>query len=183
MTAEGVDLQLVAGGDVHLVPDLAAGLAAGRVPTLAGGRYFLLEPPHDICPPGVERAVEKMIALGYTPIITHPERYRWIESKMGVMRTLREMGCLFQVTAASLTGRFGEHALAWSERFLRDGLADIIASDAHHARDRRPGLSAARDVAAKWVGAALADRMVSHIPFAVLRGHAPEAILLLRTAA
>lgn len=182
LARENIELALAAGGDVHLTFDMAARLESGRAPTLAGGKYFLLEPPHEICPPGVERAVEKVIERGYTPIITHPERYRWIEAKMGVMWTLREMGCLFQITAASLTGRFGRDALRWSEYFLKEGMGDVIASDAHHARDRRPGLSAARDVAAQWVGRALADRMVSHIPFAILRGHPPETIALIRTA-
>jgi hypothetical protein len=55
---EGIPLRLVAGADVHMVPDLIAGLRAGlrsgRIPSIAGSRYVLVEPPHHTAPPQLE---------------------------------------------------------------------------------------------------------------------------------
>ena len=55
---EGIPLRLVAGADVHMVPDLIAGLRAGlrsgRIPSIAGSRYVLVEPPHHTAPPQPE---------------------------------------------------------------------------------------------------------------------------------
>ena len=42
---EGIALKLTLGADAHLTPELLGRLKAGTAPSLAGGRYFLLEPP------------------------------------------------------------------------------------------------------------------------------------------
>ena len=68
---KGIALQLVTGADVHLVPGLVEGLNGGRVPTLHGSRYVLLEPSHTTPPPRFEESVFNLIAAGYTPVITH----------------------------------------------------------------------------------------------------------------
>ena len=75
----GIALTLVSGADVHLVPGLLDGLRAGTVPTLHGSRYVLLEPSHRVRPPRFEESVFELVAAGYTPVITHPERLTWIE--------------------------------------------------------------------------------------------------------
>src|SRR5215475_12275724 len=51
LAIEGIPLQLLSGADVHIVPDLLGGLSDGRIITLAGSRYLLLEPPHHVMPP------------------------------------------------------------------------------------------------------------------------------------
>src|SRR5690348_6471940 len=57
LDAAGIGLRLVEGADVHLDTDLAGAIRGGRVPTLAGSRYLLLEPPHHVAPPGFEQQV------------------------------------------------------------------------------------------------------------------------------
>src|SRR5690606_1801389 len=54
----GIGLSLEIGADIHISPDLPEQIATGNAPTLGGGRYFLLEPPHHVRPPGMERLVE-----------------------------------------------------------------------------------------------------------------------------
>ena len=44
-------LRLTSGADAHLTPELLDRLKKGTAPTLNGGRYFLLEPPHHVAPP------------------------------------------------------------------------------------------------------------------------------------
>ena len=51
---EGIAFLLVAGADVHIVPDLIAGLRSGRIPSIAGSRYVLVEPPRHTAPPQLE---------------------------------------------------------------------------------------------------------------------------------
>ncbi|MDS4069917.1 MAG: CpsB/CapC family capsule biosynthesis tyrosine phosphatase, partial [Candidatus Competibacter sp.] len=52
-----IPLRLTYGADTHIAPDLVAGLREGRVPSLHGSRYFLLEPPHHVAPPRLEETV------------------------------------------------------------------------------------------------------------------------------
>ena len=125
LDARGIALRLVVGADVHLVPGLLDGLRAGTVPTLHGSRYVLLEPSHHVKPPRFEEAVFELVAAGYTPVITHPERLTWIEEHYDVFLRLVRQGAWMQLTAGALTGLFGARAKYWGEKFLGEGHAHL----------------------------------------------------------
>jgi protein-tyrosine phosphatase len=171
---EGIPLKLVVGADVHLVPGLIDGLREGRVPTLHGSRYFLLEPSHTTPPPRFEDSVFNLIASGYTPIITHPERLTWVESHYPAFLRLIEEGAWMQITAGALTGMFGPRAQHWGGRFVAEGHTHIIASDAHSAGRRLPRISEAREMARRLLGDEEAQRLVVDRPQAVLNNQAPN---------
>ena len=115
----GIPLRITYGADTHLAPDLTTGLGNQTIPSLNGGRYFLLEPPHHVAPPRFKESVFALITSGYVPVITHPERLTWIQDHYEVFRDLVRSGAWMQVTAGSLTGRFGSTARYWGERFHR----------------------------------------------------------------
>ena len=171
-----IALTLVDGADVHLVPGLLEGLRAGRVPTLHGSRYVLLEPSHHVRPPRFEESVFELVAAGYTPVITHPERLTWIEDHHEVFPRLVRQGAWLQVTAGALTGLFGKRAKYWGERLLGEGQVHLLASDAHSSGRRAPGLSQARALAERLVGAEEARRLVLDRPQAILDDLAPSQV-------
>jgi tyrosine-protein phosphatase YwqE len=78
--------------------------------------------------------------LNYMPVITHPERLSWIEDHYATFIEMARQGAWLQVTAGSLTGRFGEAARYWGERLLDEGWVHLLATDSHGA-DRRPPLA------------------------------------------
>lgn len=164
----GIPLTLTYASDTHVVPDLLQKLASGAVPTFNGGRYFLLEPPHHVAPPNFEEFVFRVMAAGYVPIVTHPERLSWIEQDYAVFGRLAKQGAWMQLTAGSLTGRFGSGARYWGERMLDEGLVHILATDSHGVERRPPLLAEGVTAAAKWVGMEEARRMVTERPSAVL---------------
>ena len=178
LDSRGIALRLVVGADVHLVPGLIEGLRSGRVPTLHGSRYFLLEPSHTTPPPRFEDSVFNLIASGYTPIITHPERLTWIENHYPVFLRLIEQGAWMQITAGALTGTFGARAKHWGQRFLAEGNTHIIASDAHSAGRRLPRMSDARELARQLLGEEEAQRLVEGRPKAVLENLPPQDVAL-----
>ena len=120
-----IALRLVAGADVHVVPDLAAQLCDGRLPCIEGTRYFLFEPPHHVAPPGLLRVAQETLDAGYVPVLTHPERLTWIEKGYGLICELDEAGVAVQVTAGALTGDFGARVRHWAVRMLDEGRVDI----------------------------------------------------------
>jgi protein-tyrosine phosphatase len=179
----GIALKLVVGADVHLVPGLIDGLKSGRVPTLHGSRYFLLEPSHTTPPPHLEEAVFNLIVAGYTPIVTHPERLSWVESHYPVFLRLIEQGAWMQVTAGALTGVFGRRARYWGERFVGEGHTHLLATDAHSTGRRLPRLTEGLEVARRLVGDKEAGRLVIERPAAVLKDLSPEGFELSPKAA
>lgn len=160
LASRDIDLQLVEGADVHLDQGLADSIRAGRIPTLAGSRYLLLEPPHHVAPPRFEDTVFQLMVAGYVPVITHPERLSWIEGHYGVFQRLVKAGSWMQITAGSVTGRFGKRPRYWAERMLDEHLVHILATDAHHPRRRPPLLAEGREAAANRVGEQEATHMV-----------------------
>jgi protein-tyrosine phosphatase len=175
-TAEGVALQLTSGADAHLTPELLERVKQNTAPTLHGGRYFLLEPPHHVAPPRFEESVFSFIAAGYVPVITHPERLTWIPEHYDVFERLARRGTWMQITSGSLTGRFGGDAQYWGERMLDDGLVHMLATDAHGTRQRPPLLAEGRQAAEKWVGQEEAHRLVHERPQAILDNSPPAEV-------
>lgn len=169
----GIDLDLAYGADTHLAPDLMAGLREGRVPSLHGSRYFLLEPPHHVAPPRFEDVVFGLVTAGYVPVITHPERLTWIHDHYPTFGRLVAAGAWVQLTAGSLTGRFGPAARYWGERLLDEGLTHILATDAHGLKNRPPLLAEGREAAARWVGAEEAVHLVQTRPQGILNDTEP----------
>lgn len=168
LDANQIALKLVDGADIHLVPGLLDGLRAGDVPSINGTRYLLLEPSHHVAPPRFAELVFNLVAAEYVPIITHPERLVWIEDQFPVFQELVRQGAWMQVTAGALTGAFGPRAKHWGERFVREGLTHIIATDAHSTGRRAPVLSRAREIAADWLGHDEALQLTEGRPQAVL---------------
>lgn len=168
LDARGIGLKLVEGADVHLDPELVKGVRGGRVPTLGGSRYLLLEPPHHVAPPRFEDVVFELMAAGLVPVITHPERLSWVETHYDLFSRLSQRGAWMQITAGALTGRFGRRVRYWGERFVGDGHCMVLATDAHHPERRPPLLAEARAAAAVLVGAEEAGHMVVTRPQGVI---------------
>jgi len=172
----GVDLGVTVGADIHLAPDLLRGLQSGSVPCLHGSRYFLLEPPHHVPPPGFEDTVGTFLAAGLVPLITHPERLIWVGDHYQMWRRLVDQGAWIQLTAGSLTGRFGAAARYWGERLLDDGLVHVLASDGHGICQRPPLLHEGVEVVAQRLGETEAQRLVTVRPQGILDNLEPAAM-------
>jgi len=177
LNEEGIGLQLSYGADTHLTPDLLEGLKSGRIPSLAGTRYFLLEPPHHVAPPRFEEFVFNVLTAGYLPVITHPERLTWVEDHYEVFVRLVRAGAWMQVTAGSLTGRFGQRTQYWAERFIDDGIVHILATDSHSVDRRPPLLAEGRDAAARRLGQDEAENLVETRPRGILADLEPNQIV------
>ena len=172
----GIPIRLVSGADVHVVPDLVAQLGVGRALTLNESRYVLFEPPHHLLPPRLEELIFGLQASGYVPILTHPERLFWIEDHYDLIRRLVRNSVLMQITAGSLTGRFGRRPRYWAERMLDDGLCHLLATDAHNAERRAPRMAEARELAAKRLGEKEATNLVLTRPLGILHDVNPTEL-------
>ena len=171
----GVRLHLVAGGDIHVSPDLHRTLGQA-VPTLGGTRYFLYEPPFQIPPPNLLDHTLRIIEAGFVPVITHPERLAWVAERYETFDALNRAGCLVQITAGAVTGRFGRTVEALAMRMFEEGRVDIVASDAHDTARRPPLLREAVERLEPVIGREEALRTVRDRPAAILRDEAMEPL-------
>lgn len=175
---EGIALGLVAGADNHIAPDCVAQLRSGHMLPLADSRYVLIEPPHHVAPQRMEATFFDLLVAGYVPILTHPERLRWIDSQYAMIEKLAGAGVWMQITAGSLAGNFGGRAQYWAERMLDEGCVHILSTDAHDVGRRRPDLARGRELAARRLGEAEAEHLVSTRPRGVLDNVPPSDLPL-----
>lgn len=163
--------KLSLGCDFHLsYENLMSVLATPSRYTITGTNYLLVELSDFSVGPSVSQSLKRLLAIGIVPIITHPERNLALQvNPRGVLEWV-EAGCLVQVTANSLTGRWGRKAQDIAEWLMKRGAAHILATDAHGLDSRPPILSKARDAAQQIVGKAAAEAMVCDHPRAVVSG-------------
>jgi protein-tyrosine phosphatase len=175
LSDSGFRLEIYAGADAYITVDFTARLKSGDILTLADSRYVLIELPQHVGPKLVKQFFFQLLVNGYVPILTHPERLTWIDEQYDVIESLVHSGVWLQLTAGSLLGEFGKAAKYWAERILDDGIAHILATDAHNVTSRPPNLGKGRDAAAKRVGGREADDLVINRPRAVIRNEGPSS--------
>ncbi len=107
--------------------------------------------------------LKRLIDKGYSPLLAHPERYRWCRRKKSRLIKLSKMGCGTMVSARSLM--FEKYA-ATARCLLREGLCHILCSDAHSAHDY-------------ILDSRLKDKVdkVSKVPWHIITNEMPERIL------
>jgi protein-tyrosine phosphatase len=167
--------RILPGADVRFCEDILHQLDAGKLTTIGDGRHFLsIEFPYQGIPYRAEEVLFQLMTRGIVPIISHPERNLEIVERPKRYYEMIRMGCLGQVTAMSLTGRFGHGIRRVVGRFIKKQLVHIIASDAHSINGRPPVLSEALRAAEKIVAKDEARRMVRDYPQAILEGRRPD---------
>jgi protein-tyrosine phosphatase len=165
----GIPLEILVGADYHLTPELISSME--DIITLGdNGRYFLLELPELVVPPNILDILAIFIDKGLTPIITHPERNQHLRRKPGLVKDMAASGCPVQITADSLRGVFGDPVMEAARTFISNGMAHILASDAHWADERPPVLSPALPLVEELSGVETAERLVRDNPARIIRG-------------
>jgi len=177
-----IDLHLVAGADVHLAPGWVDGFRRGDLLTIAQSRYALVELPRHVPPPRFETSLFDLVAAGYVPILTHPERLHWSRAHYDCVRRLVDIGVWMQVTAGALAGGFGSGVRQLAERLLDDRLVHILATDAHDDVRRRPDLKSGFELAAARIGQQSAWELVATRPRGVIENMLPDSLLNLSIA-
>ena len=174
--AAKIACRLVPGADVHIAPDLVAKLKSREALSLNDSRYVLIEPPHHVVPPNIDQFFFNLLAAGYVPILTHPERMTWAERDYHLLVRLVQSGTWMQLTAGSILGKFGPRSKKLSERMLREGLAHIVASDAHDPIVRPPLMGEALQALRSFVGEEEALNLLRVRPQAILDDATPSEI-------
>jgi protein-tyrosine phosphatase len=167
----GIPLTVHPGAELRLDPDLIRKIGSGEILTLNDtGRFALVELPDMFLPRSLEVFFGNMLSQGVTPVICHPERnHSLLRDPMPLFRWV-EIGSLVQITAASVTGRFGSGIRKFSLILLEHGLAHVLGTDAHDPRMRTPVLSGAMEEVKGILGQEAVFRMVKETPRRIVAG-------------
>ena len=169
----GEQITLGLGCDFHLMFDNIED--AQRHPTrytINGHNYLLVEFPDSSISPNTPQTFYQLSLSGMTPIITHPERNPILARQPERMAEWLKAGALIQITAGSLSGRFGQAAEQAAFWLLDHQWVHFLATDAHNTQSRPPQLRPAFDRVAQQYDLATAERLCIANPRAAFYGEA-----------
>ncbi|WP_223870048.1 tyrosine-protein phosphatase [Paenibacillus sabuli] len=150
-----IGVEVLPGQEVRAGRRTLEDAAAGRLLTLGGSRYLLLELPSSMDERTAIELLHELRMVHMLPVIAHPERHKRLATDPEALQRLVEAGALAQVNAASLLGDNGRAIRRAVRAFVRRGLVHAVASDTHNTQRRPPGLAAAYNELAMLGGGAL----------------------------
>ncbi len=161
-----IQLKVIQGADVSVIfkPEEVTDF------TINDTDFILIEFPHTHLPNSAKKIIQNFLDQGLKPIITHPERNPGIMADPKLLETLLQNKVYVQITAGSITGDFGKKSKKCAQYFLQKGLVDIIASDGHSSKYRKPILSKGLKIATDIVGNKSAQQMVFKNPLKIISG-------------
>lgn len=174
LETQAIALRTTLAAEVHPALAVSAPIEELRTRSIAG-RYVLVEVLADSPGPFFASAVTRLGEAGLVPIFGHPERSRAVQRHIGALDAARRDGALVQIVAPSLLGRWGHGARVAAWRLVDTGRADLLASDAHGVRRRRPHLGEAAGLIAERLSPSVVAELTERKPAAVLGEPAEEA--------
>ena len=134
--AKDIPVQLILGAEVFADEELPQLLRQKKIPTMNGSRYLLTEFPVDARPDFFQDMLQSILALGYIPLVAHPERYFAVCETPQIVAPWLDMGCHLQLTGGSILGEYGKTVQRTAACLLQQDFVACIASDAHGLHHR-----------------------------------------------
>ena len=166
----GIGVQLAAAAELRVDPQLIGMAEQKALPLLGhyqGDQVILLEFPHSHIPPGSDKLIQFLAKRGYRAMIAHPERNRELQQAPEKISQLQRLGCLFQLTAASLLGVLGERPMLLAQRYLYEGVFTLVATDCHSLKRRPPQYQQTRDRLSRLLSEDAAQRLLVDTPCSI----------------
>lgn len=167
LKSNNINLQIGYAAEVRVCPDIMIWLSEEKIPFLGeyeGYKILLLEMPHNQVPSGLDNMIRWLIQKNVRPMIAHPERNKEIMANPLKIKPLANAGALFQLTAGAVSGEFGDKSRQAANNLLENGLATILASDAHNLKHRPPELESGRKGAEFILGESKSWDLVLNTP-------------------
>jgi len=143
--AENIPVKILPGMEVYASENILELVKQGRIITLGGSRYILIEFGMEKDLALIDFITDELLALGFVPVIAHPERYPYVQRAPQMAGKWLKAGCLIQANKGSILGAFGRYVQNTALYLLKHNMISFIASDAHGVLQRTTDLSGVFD--------------------------------------
>ncbi len=93
-------------------------------------KFVLIENQWQMEPLNLEQLIFDLQVKGYRPIMAHPERFSYYQSKPARLEALHAK-IPFQINMLSLAGFYGKPAKQLAEHLAKKGMVDYLGTDTH----------------------------------------------------
>lgn len=160
------DMHLYLGSELRFADQGQDWLEQGICRSLNGTEYVLTDFDYQEERGRIMKSLRRMLNAGYKPVLAHAERY--VQMDLKSVRELKESGVIIQVNAGNII-QCGPGAPWRAKRLISMGLADVVASDLHNARQKNT-LTKAYYKVCLYYGKKYADRIFYSNPLKLLQG-------------
>ena len=167
--ADRCGIRIYPGCEYHVNSSIVSNFDEGRCSTLADSPYVLAEYEWQTEASYIRNTVGQLLSAGYQPIIAHVERYECMLKDKDLAADMQDMGALIQVNADAVLGKEGWRLRRYTKYLIRNGFADIVASDSHGISHRSCHMKASYEHVAKKFGNDTADSMFIRVPEKILK--------------
>ena len=133
LRAENIQVEIQAAAEYLLDDGFNEKFEKGDLLTF-GKKYVLIELSYYNPHPDLKGIVFRLQVDGYQVILAHPERYSYWFNDWNKFTELKDRGVLFQLNLVSLAGFYPEPVQKMAEKFIDEGLIDLVGSDMHNVR-------------------------------------------------
>ena len=158
----GIKVNLELGSEILIEPNnitqTVRRMRKGKYPTLAGGKYALVE--FQLCEKdygAISKCIDVITDNGFIPVIAHSEKYCF---KIDQVYELRERGCLLQINYDDIIPLMNDPISKKANIMLNDEMVSFVATDAHRSFRRTPHISDAIDYLYDRYNSEYVDRIV-----------------------
>ena len=138
--AKAYDITVYSGSEVFLNHEYLDMIDNKQFNTLAESHYILVEFDVRRNMDHIDYAEDylyELIVRDYVPIVAHVERYFPKGIDLERVQSWVDMGCYVQINRTSILGTHGDVCRKNAEKLLSNGMAHVIASDAHRSEGHR----------------------------------------------
>jgi tyrosine-protein phosphatase YwqE len=133
LRASGLGLEVVPGAEYYVEIELLRRIERADLLAFGEERYVLFESPVDHPPMMLEDVAFGLRSAGYTPLLAHVERYRFLQGDEERVRHLRRLGVRFQVNHPSFLLPRTSHRGEMARWLYIKGFVDQLGTDMHRA--------------------------------------------------
>ncbi len=172
-----IPLQIAYAAEVRISVEMMELIAQGKIPFLGQFKeqnVLLLEFPHSHILPGSDKLVNWLLKRKIKPIIVHPERNKELQADFTKITPFLKAGCLLQVTAGSLVGKFGKKSQNIAQLLIEKQWAHFIATDAHNLKYRPPDLKEVNAYLTSILGETKARQLLFDNPWSIVKNKFKE---------
>ena len=134
LSKHNIKIKIHLTAEVFYLPNLTK-LVNNKLTTLSN-KFILVEFSSSIFPRNYEEEFYKIQNMNFTPIIAHPERYRFVQNDLSIINDWVSKDFIIQLDAGSLIGHFGKKVQDISWRIVDKYGFHLLGSDAHNNRKR-----------------------------------------------
>lgn len=125
------------GQELFYSQDVAEKLNQGKLLTLAGTSYVLLEFLPGVPYSTIYAAVRELTFAQYRPILAHIERYGVLREP-GRVEELTEAGAYLQMNYRRIGGKWYDGTTHWCRKMLKQRQIHFLSTDMHNIGSRKP---------------------------------------------